>query len=120
MENTKYSISLDDNLNETKIPISGSNRKNGQLPDKTYDTLESKRTYKAYKKRFIILLIFSLYSLSSAFQWIQYSIVTTIISRYYSVPNLYINFTSLSYMIFYIPGRCRNELSFVLLLNFSN
>lgn len=98
METTKYTVSLDGNLNETKIPISG----NG----KAYDTMEAKQppTYKAYRKRFIILLIFSLYSFSSAFQWIQYSIVATVIAKYYNVPNLAINYTSMVYMILYIPS----------------
>jgi len=109
METTKYTISLDDNLNETKVPISGSNSKNsnGQLNDnKTYDTLETKATavYQVYKKRFIILLLFSLFSLSNSFQWIEYSIVATIIAPYYNVSNKYINYTSLIYMILYIPG----------------
>lgn len=101
METTKYTVNLDNNLNETKIPISG---RNVQLTEKTYDTMETKKEYKVYKKRFLILLIFSLYSMSSSFQWIQYSIVTTIIAPYYNVSNVSINYTSLAYMIYYIPG----------------
>ena len=105
MANAKFTISLDDNLNETKIPlpISGTS-KNVKYSDKTYDTMETKKTYKAYSKRFAILLIFSLYSLSNAFQWIEYSIVATVIAPYYNVSNIAINYTSLIYMILYIPG----------------
>lgn len=102
MENAKYTISLDDNLNETKIPISG---KNSNPVEKNYDTLETKQDYKVYKKRFLILLIFSLYSMTNAFQWIQYSIVATIIAPYYNVSYVAINLTSLVYMVLYIPGK---------------
>jgi hypothetical protein len=108
MENEKKyaAVGLDNNLNETKIPISGSN-KNADYSEKTYDTMEkegAKKTYTVYKKRFIILIIFSLFSLSSAFQWIEYSIVTTVIAPYYNVSNISINYTSLIYMFLYIPG----------------
>lgn len=113
METTKYAVGLDGNLNETKIPIS-SNGKGLQYSTITYDTMEAEKqarqqdkqepTYIAYKKRFVILVIFSLYSLSSAFQWIQYSIVATVIAKYYNVPNIAINLTSMIYMILYIPG----------------
>ena len=38
---------------------------------------------KLYTRRYFILAIFSLYSMSSAFQWIEYSIITNIITVYY-------------------------------------
>ena len=91
--------------NEITAPISSSNGNSVSHQNKTYQTMEEKPlTYTAYRKRYIILLIFSLYSLSSAFQWIQYSIVATVIAKYYNVPNIAINYTSLIYMILYIPG----------------
>ena len=36
---------------------------------------------KLYKKRWVILFLFSVYSGSNAFQWIQYSIISNIITR---------------------------------------
>lgn len=55
-------------------------------------------------QRFLILTLFSLYSMSNSFQWIQYAIITNVISDYYSVSNLSVNWTSVIYMAIYIPG----------------
>lgn len=56
------------------------------------------------KKRFLILLLFSLYSMSNAFQWIEYAIITNVVSTYYGVSNIAINWTSVIYMALYVPG----------------
>ncbi|XP_032673896.1 uncharacterized MFS-type transporter C09D4.1 isoform X2 [Odontomachus brunneus] len=58
---------------------------------------------KIYKRRWLILIIFVLYSASNALQWIQYSIITNIITRYYKVTSFLVNMTSMIYMITYIP-----------------
>lgn len=55
-------------------------------------------------KRFLIIILFSLFSMSNAFQWIQYAIITNIISSYYNVSNLAVNWTSVIFMAVYIPG----------------
>ena len=65
------------------------------------------RIYKVYPRRFAILVIFCLTSLSSGFQWIEYVIIQNIIIRYYnqSLPaddnakNIAVTWTSLSYMV---------------------
>ncbi|KAJ9601196.1 hypothetical protein L9F63_000664 [Diploptera punctata] len=58
---------------------------------------------KLYKRRWLILLIFVLYSMSNAMQWIQYSIISNIICKYYGVDSHAVNWTSMIYMITYIP-----------------
>ncbi|XP_069675450.1 choline/ethanolamine transporter flvcr2b [Periplaneta americana] len=58
---------------------------------------------KLYKRRWLMLLIFVLYSMSNAMQWIQYSIITNIIVKYYDVDSQAVNWTSMIYMITYIP-----------------
>ncbi|XP_033000688.1 feline leukemia virus subgroup C receptor-related protein 1 [Lacerta agilis] len=55
------------------------------------------------KRRLVVLVIFSLYSLVNAFQWIQYSILTSVFTRYYNVSNSQIDWLSMSYMVTYIP-----------------
>jgi FLVCR family feline leukemia virus subgroup C receptor-related protein len=55
-------------------------------------------------QRFLILSLFCLYSMSNSFQWIQYAIITNVISDYYNVSNLCVNWTSVIYMAIYIPG----------------
>jgi FLVCR family feline leukemia virus subgroup C receptor-related protein len=68
------------------------------------------RIYKVYPRRFAILAIFCICSLSSGFQWIEYVIIQNIIVRYYnqSLPGSYdeknnaVTWTSLSYMVILI------------------
>lgn len=58
---------------------------------------------KVYKKRFLILLLFCLYSMINSFQWIEYSSLTNVISQFYNVDNMAVNWTSVIYMVTYIP-----------------
>ncbi|XP_011504260.1 PREDICTED: uncharacterized MFS-type transporter C09D4.1 [Ceratosolen solmsi marchali] len=58
---------------------------------------------KIYKRRWLILIIFVLYSASNAMQWIQYSIITNIVMKYYDVSSFAVDMTSMIYMITYIP-----------------
>ncbi|XP_062980109.1 heme transporter FLVCR1 [Elgaria multicarinata webbii] len=62
-----------------------------------------KLTPRLSKRRLLVLTVFSLYSLVNAFQWIQYSILTSIFTKYYSVSNYEINWLSMAYMVAYIP-----------------
>uniref|UniRef100_F6XJQ1 Choline/ethanolamine transporter FLVCR1 n=2 Tax=Ornithorhynchus anatinus TaxID=9258 RepID=F6XJQ1_ORNAN len=54
-------------------------------------------------RRFAVLLIFSLYSLVNAFQWIQYSIISNVFEDFYQVPSLYVDGLSMVYMLAYVP-----------------
>ncbi|XP_077619323.1 choline/ethanolamine transporter FLVCR1 [Crocuta crocuta] len=54
-------------------------------------------------RRFVVLLIFSLYSLVNAFQWIQYSIISNIFEGFYGVSSLHIDWLSMVYMLAYVP-----------------
>ncbi|RWS18403.1 putative MFS-type transporter C09D4.1-like isoform X2, partial [Leptotrombidium deliense] len=56
-------------------------------------------TYRVYYKRFLILLLFCLYSMSNALQWIEYSVINNIVSYYYGVSESTVNLTSVIYMI---------------------
>ncbi|GAB1864015.1 Feline leukemia virus subgroup C receptor-related protein 2 [Camponotus japonicus] len=58
---------------------------------------------KIYKKRWLMLFFFVLYSASNAMQWVQYSIIANIVMRYYNVSSFLIDMTSMIYMITYIP-----------------
>lgn len=63
---------------------------------------------RVYKRRWLILLVFIVYSIACLNQWIQYSIIGNIISRYYNVSALAVDWTSLnfmaSYCVFIIPA----------------
>ncbi|XP_066117493.1 heme transporter FLVCR1 [Saccopteryx bilineata] len=54
-------------------------------------------------RRFVVLLIFSLYSLVNAFQWIQYSIISNVFEGFYGVSLLHIDWLSMVYMLAYVP-----------------
>lgn len=54
-------------------------------------------------RRFVVLLIFSLYSLVNAFQWIQYSIISNVFGGFYGVTLLCIDWLSMVYMVAYVP-----------------
>lgn len=60
-------------------------------------------TIKVYKRRWVILTIFVLYSAISAFQWIEYPIITNIVMRYYNVSTVAVDWTSIIYMALYPP-----------------
>ncbi|XP_019867522.2 uncharacterized MFS-type transporter C09D4.1 [Aethina tumida] len=58
---------------------------------------------KVYKTRWLILGIFVLFSASNALQWIQYSIITSTITKYYNISTTWVDWTSMIYMVLYIP-----------------
>ncbi|XP_012062861.1 PREDICTED: feline leukemia virus subgroup C receptor-related protein 2-like [Atta cephalotes] len=56
---------------------------------------------KVYKKRWLMLIIYMIYSGSNSFQWIEYSIITNIITRYYGVSSMMIDWTSMLFLAIY-------------------
>lgn len=58
---------------------------------------------KLYKRRWPMLILFVLCSMANAVQWIQYSIISDVIQHFYDVSSFTVNFTSILYMVTYIP-----------------
>lgn len=58
---------------------------------------------KPTKRRYLILLLFCLHSAVNALQWIYLSSITTTLTSYYKVDNMAVNWTSMVYMVVYIP-----------------
>lgn len=58
---------------------------------------------KVYKRRWLMLLLFCLASMFNACHWIQYSIITNIVKKYYDVSAMYVNWSSMIYMAVYVP-----------------
>lgn len=58
---------------------------------------------KVYRRRWIVLTIFILYASVSAFQWIEYPIITNIVMRYYNVSAQAVDWTSIVYMALFAP-----------------
>ncbi|XP_061223401.1 heme transporter FLVCR2 isoform X4 [Neopsephotus bourkii] len=55
------------------------------------------------RRRWVVLLLFSSYSLCNAFQWIQYGSINNIFARFYGVSAFAIDWLSMTYMLTYIP-----------------
>jgi len=58
---------------------------------------------KLYKRRWLMLVLFVLCSMINAVQWIQYSIISNVIIKFYKVSSFAVDFTSIVYMVTYIP-----------------
>lgn len=66
---------------------------------------------RAYKRRWVMLFLFAVYSMTNAYQWIHLNIIGNVISRYYnaSLPGgsyqqeVAIHWLSMVYMLAYIP-----------------
>ncbi|XP_043278899.1 uncharacterized MFS-type transporter C09D4.1-like isoform X2 [Venturia canescens] len=78
-----------------------------------YFEKEAQQETKLYKSRWIVLFLFIFYSATSTFQWVEYSIITNIVARYYGVSSLAVDWTSMSYMLYYVilvfPGSYFSE-----------
>lgn len=54
-------------------------------------------------KRYIILIMYGICSMEKSFQWINLSSITNKVSRYYGVDNIAVNWTSVLFMMTFIP-----------------
>ncbi|XP_037827907.1 feline leukemia virus subgroup C receptor-related protein 2 [Lucilia sericata] len=73
------------------------------LEKDTSSIAKANEEYKVYKRRWAVLILFAFYSASNSMQWIQYSIINNIVTKYYGVSDKWIDWTSMIYMILYIP-----------------
>lgn len=55
-----------------------------------------------YRRRWLMLLLFSTVSMSNAYQWIQYSIISDIIMKFYMVEAVAVDMVAMIYMIVYV------------------
>uniref|UniRef100_A0A8C9FUI7 Feline leukemia virus subgroup C cellular receptor family member 2 n=1 Tax=Pavo cristatus TaxID=9049 RepID=A0A8C9FUI7_PAVCR len=55
------------------------------------------------RRRWVVVLLFSGYSLCNAFQWIEYGSINNVFVRFYGVSAFAIDWLSMSYMLVYIP-----------------
>lgn len=62
-----------------------------------------KQNIRPTNKRYLILLLFASSSLVNAFQWIYLSSITNLVTNFYQVTNVSVNWTSMVYMVTYIP-----------------
>ncbi|XP_037097667.1 feline leukemia virus subgroup C receptor-related protein 2 isoform X2 [Syngnathus acus] len=58
---------------------------------------------KLYKRRWVMLFIFCVYSMSNAMMWLQYGIISNIFKHFYGIGDQAINWLSMIYFLTYIP-----------------
>lgn len=58
---------------------------------------------KLYRRRWVMLFVFSAYSMSNAFMWLQYGIISNIFMRFFSIDTMAIDWLSMIYFLTYIP-----------------
>ncbi|XP_029106296.1 feline leukemia virus subgroup C receptor-related protein 2-like isoform X2 [Scleropages formosus] len=66
-------------------------------------TSRAEAATRLYRRRWLIVLLFSSYSLCNSFQWIQYGIINNIFMKFYGVDSFAIDWMSMIYMLTYIP-----------------
>ena len=60
-------------------------------------------TIKLSKRRWIILIVFMIYALNAAMQWVQFSIITDLVVKYYhNVTPTDVEWTTTSFMLAYV------------------
>lgn len=64
---------------------------------------EPQPALRLYRRRWLIVFLFSSYSLCNSYQWIQYGIISNIFTKFYGVDDFTIDWMSMIYMLTYIP-----------------
>lgn len=59
-------------------------------------------TTRLYRRRWVMLILFSTFSMSNGYQWIQYSIISNIIVKFYGVEVTAVDWLSMIYMVSYV------------------
>ncbi|XP_061708341.1 uncharacterized MFS-type transporter C09D4.1 isoform X2 [Cydia pomonella] len=90
-------------MSETKMDVCGSVMDGVNEKGVNLESPSKKVEYKVSPTRYLMLGIFVFYSASNAFQWIQYSIIQDAVVKYYEVSSITVYWTSMIYMITYIP-----------------
>lgn len=72
------------------------------ITKKTEDGSTENNKFRLYKRRWIVLAVFSLISMTNEVIWISLSSITSIVKAYYNVSYVAVNMLSMIYMIFYV------------------
>ncbi|XP_030649992.1 choline/ethanolamine transporter flvcr2a [Chanos chanos] len=90
-------------LGKLKIPNYDQPEKQLEFPEISVGKVATRPIIHLYKRRWVMVLLFSFYSLSNAFQWIQYGIINNIFMKFYGVSSFVIDWMSMVYMLVYVP-----------------
>uniref|UniRef100_W5L2F1 FLVCR choline and putative heme transporter 2 n=2 Tax=Astyanax mexicanus TaxID=7994 RepID=W5L2F1_ASTMX len=85
-----------------KVPIANNSQVQTEHSAPLQRDLTTATTH-LYKRRWLIVCLFSSYSLCNSYQWIQYGIINNIFMKFYNVDSFTIDWMSMIYMLTYIP-----------------
>lgn len=71
-------------------------------PSSTLSPPTSPNGFVLYKRRWVVLAVFSLISMSNEVIWISLSSITSVVKEYYGVSYIAVNWLSMIYMLFYL------------------
>lgn len=66
-------------------------------------TKNQKTEFHLYKKRWFMLCIFISFTFMNSLQWGEYVIISNLVAKFYQVPTKDVDWTSVVYMVAYIP-----------------
>ncbi|GBP42788.1 Feline leukemia virus subgroup C receptor-related protein 1 [Eumeta japonica] len=90
---------------ETKMPneVISYDDVPGSVMDGAFETGDATNKYRVYKRRWVMLAFFVIYSASNSMQWTQYTIIQDIVTGYYGVASTVVSWTAMLYMVMYVP-----------------
>ncbi|CAB0036070.1 unnamed protein product [Trichogramma brassicae] len=97
----QLSAAIDDSSTEQQRNNNGCNGQQQQQQDETKKEASPEIIIKVYKRRWLMLSLYIFYAAIVAGQWIEYSIISNIIQRYYDVGGFAVDCTSMIFMLFY-------------------
>jgi len=99
----------DKDINTDDVKKHSRDNKVGDIENKVGDIEKEKILNKTdqndlvlYKRRWLVLAVFSLISMTNEVIWISLSSITSIVKEYYDVSYIAVNWLSMIYMLFYI------------------
>lgn len=89
---------------ESRVGLDNHAKLETQLDDdQRLDVHDGQPPTRLYRRRWMIVVLFSAYSLCNSYQWIQYGIINNIFMKFYGVDTFTIDWMSMIYMLTYIP-----------------
>ncbi|XP_044728276.1 uncharacterized MFS-type transporter C09D4.1-like [Chrysoperla carnea] len=107
MDSEKYDLEKNDTINSETEKLTDINNTCSVLIVKSQNNIhrkcEQEYVIKVYQKRWFLLALFIIITALNGIQWVQYSIITNITMRYYGITSRMVDYTSLIYLITYLP-----------------
>ncbi|XP_066999142.2 heme transporter FLVCR2 [Anabrus simplex] len=66
-------------------------------------TVEEQPLLKVYKRRWVMLAIFMVYSMGNSSQWLEYASITNVVTKFYNVSSYAVDWTAIVFMFVYSP-----------------